>query len=134
MNKGGKNENKKKRKIGKNLEKQDWQKVQKERENRVDNKETRTKRGENSEKTKMVHTDNNEKKKDKKEVKKKYSQREIFISYVFFLRREIQKEMTNPDTEGISQNCKKWVQEKGGERRVNEEEKKRRWRQRKDDG
>ena len=47
----------------------------------------------------MVHTENNEKKKDKiKEVKKKYSRMVIFITNVFFTRREIQKEMTNQDT------------------------------------
>ena len=31
----------------------------------------------------MMHTENNEKKKDNKEVKKKYSRGEIFISNVF---------------------------------------------------
>ena len=39
----------------------------------------------------MVHTDNNEKKKDNKEVKKKYSQREIFISNVFYQKRDTKR-------------------------------------------
>ena len=35
----------------------------------------------------MVHTENNEKKKDNKEVKKKYSRMEIFISNVSYQKR-----------------------------------------------
>ena len=39
----------------------------------------------------MVHTENNEKKKDNKEVKKKYSEGKFFISYVFYQKRDTQR-------------------------------------------
>ena len=81
----------------------------------------------------MVHTENVEKKKDNKEVKKKHSRMEIFISIFFFTRREIQKEMTNQETQGIS---KKKIKNEFKKKEVNEEERKRkrRWRQSKGDG
>ena len=61
----------------------------------------------------MVHTENNEKKKDNKEVKKHFK-------CFFFTRREIHKEMTNQDTQGISKIFKNEFKKK----EVNEKEKK----------
>ena len=55
----------------------------------------------------MVHTDNNEKKKDKKRGEEEIFPKGNFHFICFFKKREIQKEMTNPDTQGISQSCKK---------------------------
>ena len=100
----------KKRKIGRKLRetKRFVKGSKREKENIVDSEKIRTKREkteeeeENKYKQKMVHTENNEKKKDNKEVKKKRCRREIFHFICLFTNREIQKDMTNQDTQGIS--------------------------------
>ena len=99
----------KKRKIGRNLENKICKRYKK-RHNRVDSKKyapkvektAQKKKRRKQNKQKMVHTDDNEKKKDNKEVKKKCSRSEIFISNVFLPEERIHKEMTNQDTQGIS--------------------------------
>ena len=59
----------------------------------------------------MAHTEKNEKKKDNKEVKR-YKRNtpigKILMSNALFFntKREMQKEMTNQDTQGISKTCK----------------------------
>ena len=62
----------------------------------------------------MAHTANNEKPKDKKEVKKKYSRMEIFISNAFAQKRDTKRNDKSRCTWDF-QNIQKWVQEKGDE-------------------
>ena len=68
----------------------------------------------------MVHTENNEKKKDNKEVKKKYSRRGIFISNVFYQKRDTKRN----DKSRYIKVFEKKLKNEFKRKEVNEEEKK----------